>query len=263
MILSKRAALGGTQLDSLDASIVIRSIDPGTPNETVETAGRMGGAGSRVARSHYDSLEATVTYAIDKPKKQLAARRTVFDKVNNWALGKGWLTVNWMSGKRLWVDKVTVPSSGDLFKWTNEYTITFKAFEVPFWQDDTATTAAIAQADSGSGSITVPGMEETVCDAEITNKGSGTIDTLSITIGSSSFSFSNLGLAANERLVIGHQNDGTLYIRIYTGESYFRRVMDKRTGGSSDDLYVKPGANTITITGGTITASVSCFGRYV
>ena len=256
MILSRRAALNGNQLDQEDSRIVIRSLDPGAPQEQIATADLMGGSGSRITGKHVQSLDATVSWAVDIPKKELASRQTVFDKVNKWALQKGWLTFGHKSGKRLYVDKVILPSAGDLFDWTKDFQITFRALSVPFWQDSAATT-------STSGSITVPGTVTTVCDAEITNASGSTIDTLSVAVGDSSFSFTNLGLADGERLVIGHENDGTLYIRKYTGTSYFVRVMDKRSGGSADDLYVEPGSNTITITGGDVTATVSCYGRYV
>lgn len=263
MKLTRRAAMNGTQLDGLDPSIVIRSIDPGTPKKTRQTTPRMGGSGQRPTSNHWDLLEATVAYAIDIPKKQLAARRAVFDKVNAWAMGKGWLTMNAMDGKRMYVSDVSLPSSGDLFNWTDEFTITFRAEGVPFWQDGTATTATIGTSDSGSGSITVPGMVETVCDAEITNEGNSTINSLGITIGSSQFSFTNLGLAADDSLVIGHwAESGDLYIRKFTG-SVYTSVMGKRTGASADDLFVLPGSRTITITGGTVSATVSCYGRYV
>lgn len=256
MILSKRVALNGVQLDQIDNSIVIRRVDPGVTHESVQAVSLMGGAGQRITGEHWDTLEVSVSFAIDIPKKQLAARRAVFDQVIAWALAKGWLTVNWLTGKRMHVDKVVIPDSGDMFAWTNDFTIVFRAYAVPFWTDDEATEA------TGS-SITVPGNVETVCDAEITNGSGSTIDTLSVGVGDSSMSFTNLGLADGERLVIGHGDDGMLYIRIYTGESYYRRVMDKRTGGSSDDLYVKPGANAITVTGGTVTKKISCLGRYV
>ena len=263
MILSRRVALGGSYLDQLDSRIVVRSVDPGVPHEEVSAENLMGGSGQRITGQHWQNIDVAVSFAIDIPKKQLAARKDVFDKVIKWALGKGWLTVNYISGRRLWVDKVVVPGSGDLWEWTNEYTITFRAYGVPFWQDDAATTASIAAADENTGSITVPGTVQTVCDAEITNASGSTIDTMTVTVGNSSFAFSGLGLADEERLVIGHENDGTLYIRKYTGSSYYVRVMDKRSGGSADDLYVEPGANTITITGGDVTATVSCYGRYV
>ena len=262
MKLSRRAALGGVQMDGLDVSVVIRGMDPGTAKKNVQTVSLMGGSGSRVTGKHYESIEASVTYAIMIPRKRLAERRAVFDEVNAWALAGGWLEMNCMDGRCLYVEDVTVPASGDLGDWDSEFTITFHGYGVPFWQDVTATTATIAAADEGSGSITVPGTTETVCNAEITNASGGTIDTMAVTIGSSSFSFSGLGLANGEKLVIGHQNNGVLFIRIYDGNLY-RDAYGKRTGGSADDLYVNPGSNDITITGGSVTATVSCYGRYL
>lgn len=261
MKLSRRIALNGSQLDAVDPSVVIRSIDPGVPHESISAVSRMGGSGQRVTGQHWEYLETAVTYAINLPKEQLAERRAVFDSVNDWALQKGMLTIPFMGEKHVAVDKVVIPDSGDLREWNGEFTITFRAYAVPFWQDDTATTATIAAADESAGTITVPGQVETVCDAEITNASGSTINTMSVAIGDSVMNFTDLGLANGEKLVIGH-NGAMLYIRIYTGASYYRRAMDKRTGGS-DDLYVKPGANAIAITGGAVTATVSCRGRYL
>lgn len=263
MKLSRRVALGNQQMDQIDTAVVIRNVDPGTTRETVEAVNRMGGSGQRITGQHWESLEASVTFAINIPKKQLAERRAVFDQVIAWAMNKGWLTISFMPGKRMYVEKVSVPKSTDLFNWNAEYTITFRAYGVPFWQDSTATTAAVALADEGNGSITVPGNVETVCDAEVTNAGESSIDTMTVKTGSSSMSFSDLGLAAGEKLEIKHGNNGLLTIRIRSAGGVLRSVMDKRTGGSADDLTVTPGNRAIKITGGDVTATVSCFGRYV
>ena len=253
MKLSRRVALGGQQLDQVDEAVVIRSIDTGATRETVQAVSRMGGSGQRVTGRHWDTIDVSVNYAINIPKKQQTARRAVFDAVNAWAMAKGWLTVNYMTGKRLWVDSVTLPGSADLWDWAEEFTITFRAYAVPFWQDVDPVT-------STGESITVPGMTETVCDAEIVNESGATINTLSLTIGGSVFNFTNLGLADEEKLKITHEN-AVLYIRIYTGNTA-RRALSKRTSGS-DDLYVKPGANAIAITGGDVSAVISCYGRYL
>lgn len=252
MILSRRVALGGTQLDSLDDSIVIRSVNTGVPLETVNAVSRMGGFGQRMTKHHWETLEVSVTFAIDLPKSQMIARRAVFDKIIKWAIGGGWLTTNQMDGKRMYAEKAVFPSGGDMRKWTNDYTITFRAYGVPFWQDATATADV-------SGVLTVPGILRTVCDAEIANGGSSTIDSLTVTAGSSTMEFSSLGLAAGETLKIGHGNDGVLWIRIYNNNIY-RSVLDKRTGGSADDLYVEPGMRMVSASSGT--ASFSCYGRY-
>ena len=232
---------------------MIRSIDPGTPKETVQSVSKMGGFGQRITGRHWDTIDVSVTYAIDIPKKRIADRRDVFDAVNAWAQDGGWLTINYMAGRRLYADSVTVPSSEDLWNWTEEFTIIFRAYAVPFWQSDTQTT-------STSSTITVPGTAPTVCDAEIENDSGSTIDTLSVQVGRSAMSFSTLGLADGETLVISHAADGTLSIRIRNGSTY-RSAMDKRTGGSADDLYVNPGSNLITVSDGAHT--VSCYGRWL
>ena len=116
MILSRRVSLGGVHLDSLDNSIVIQSVQPGVPHESVNAVNRMGGFGQRVTSQHWETLEVNVTFAINLPKNQLAARRTVFDKVMKWANVKGWLETNQMPGKRVYVEKAVFPSGGDMRK---------------------------------------------------------------------------------------------------------------------------------------------------
>ena len=252
MILSRRVALGGTQLDSLDNSIAILDVQAGVPHENVNTVNRMGGFGQRVTSQHWESLEVRVTFSIDINKKELTSRRAVFDKAMKWAIDGGWLTTNQMSGKRMYAEKVVLPSGGDMWNWLAQYTIIFIAYGVPFWQDATATSDV-------SGVLTVPGILQTVCNAEIENNGSSIIDSLTVTAGNSSMVFSSLGLAAGETLKIGHRNDGTLWLRIYNNNTY-RSVLDKRTGGSADDLYVDPGARIVSATSGT--ATFTCYGRY-
>ena len=263
MKMSRRVALDSVQLDELNPAIVIRSVDPGTPHETISAADRMGGYGQRITAQHWQTLEITVKYAIDVHKESLAIRRQIFDTVCAWAMKKGWLTVNWMQGKKMHVDKTVIQSCGDMRDWTAEYTIVFRAYGVPFWIDDTATVVEIGSEDSGSGWINVPGAVETICDVELTNGSGDSLDSVSVRIGDSVMSFTDLGLADGKKLVIGHSDDGLLYIRKYTGESTYVSVMEKRTTGSSDDMVVSPGQNLISITGSGLTATVSCRGRYV
>lgn len=255
MRMNRRAALGGIQLDEQDASIIIRGIDTGVPHESMEAVNRLGGVGQRVTMQHWEYLDVNITFAIDKKKTELAARRTAFDKALKWAMRKGWLTVNYMSGRRLYIDKAILPSAGDLWDWTSGYTITLRAYGVPFWQDETATT-------STGSSITVPGVMETVCNANIVNSGSSTINDLTVIVGSSQFVFENLGLGAGETLEIGHTNDGLVTIQIKSAGDVYRSAYGKRATISADDLVVEPGENGITVAGGTTTKTISCCGRW-
>lgn len=261
MKLTRRAALDGNQLDAVDAAVVIQGVDAGTPKETVQSAGLYGGFGSRETMQHYDSLDATVTYAILKPKKDIAARRTVFDKVNAWAVKKGWLTMSQMDGKRLRVDKVIIPAMGDPMEWTAEYTITFRAYKVPFWQDATATnvTDTLAAETQKSVAVTAPGSAPTVIDVEFTNTSGGTCTAFEVEIGGKKMELTGLALANNAKLTISHGTDGILSITAGSASAYG----NQEPGGLSD-LVVQPGSNTVKVTADAAgSLKISLYGRYL
>lgn len=257
MILSKRVALGGVQLDELHDAIVIRSIDPGVPKESISAVSRMGGWGQRMTGQHWDTLEVSVTYAIDIPKREMILRRQVFEAVTAWALKKGWLTVNWMEGRRFWVDKVIIPGSGDLWNWTDEYTIVFRAYNVPFWQDELPANAVSNTAASGRVWIQVGGNMPTVLDATFQNRSGMTINNLWVQAAGRRITLANLGLGGSSTLTISHGTDGLLQIKIGSTSVY-----SKYTG--ADDLIVNPGNVAVDYSAdraGTLT--VQSYGRWV
>ena len=257
MILSKRVALGGQQLDELHERIVIRSIDPGVPTETIQAVSQMGGFGQRVTGQHWDVLEVSVSFAIDIEKRLMAERRAVFDMVNSWAMRKGWLTVNWLPGRRMWVDKVVFPGSGDLWDWTSEYTIVFRAYGVPFWQDETPSSGTSGTSSSGSVWISNNGNMTSVVDVTFRNMSGMTIHNFYTQVSGNVIRLSSLGLGGRETLRIHHGSDGLLQIHIGG-----RSVYDRYSG--DDDLYIGPGGTSVYYSAdraGILTAE--CYGRYV
>ena len=257
MILSRRVALDGVQLDELDERIVIRSIDPGVPKEALSVTDRMGGAGQRMTMQHWQALEIAVSFAIDVYKRDLETRKQIFDMVNAWALKKGWLTVNYIPGRRVYVDKVVVPGSGDLWDWTREYQIIFRAYGVPFWQDEEPVTAEKKTVSTGSVQIAVNGTAESVLNIYFKNVSGKTIPDFSVSAGGCTLALTGVNIGVNETLAITHEGDGTLKAKCGT-----RNVYGLMTG--SDDLYVKPGVNTVTVNAGRAgNLTVENFGRYV
>jgi hypothetical protein len=238
MILSRRVALGGAQLDEISPWIVIRSVDHGVPKETISAVSQMGGSGQRITSAHWETMDVSVSYAIDLPKKRLEERRQIFEAVNAWANRGGWLTFSWMPNRRLYVDKVILPSMGDAWDWTNEYTITFRAYGVPFWQEATPNQAASGVQSSGSLWLYTGGDVRGVLDATFQNQSGMTISNFSISTPWSSLSLSGISLGGYSALEIYHGTDGLL--RITAGGS---SVYGKYSG--SDDLYVYPGGATV------------------
>ena len=238
MILSRRVSFCGEQLDELDESIVIRHADPGVPNESVNTVERMGGWGSRVTGQHWNQLEATVTFAINIRKNEMNRRREVFDRVIAWANRKGWLEFSAIEDRRLYVEKAVIPGGGDMREWLNEYTITFRAYSVPFWESKVPVTAVIESTSSGTAGIEVGGTAPSTLDVSFRNISGATIPNVSIWLNSQSMALNGVNLTASETLEITHPQENGGLLRIMAGS---RNVYALRTG--IDDLTVKPGVN--------------------
>lgn len=257
MILSRRAALNGIQLDELYGRIVIRGIELGAPEESVESVNLLGGAGQRILRNHAETLSVIVRWAMNVPKNDLITRRRIYEDVCKWARQKGWLTVNYMPDRRLYVETVKF-SGAELFNWTDEYEITFTAYSVPFWQDIVPESISKTSVSSASFNMLIPGQYKTVADAEFTNTSGSSIATFSITVGGNTIALTGLTLANNKKLSIYHEDNGILRITA-DGTS----VYDKRSAASADDLYAEPGTAAVSMTaGGAGTLKVSVRGRY-
>lgn len=257
MILSKRIALNGNQLDEIDDAIVIRSIDPGITKESISTTSKMGGSGQRMTSQRWETLEVVVRFAILIQKWEMARRREVFDQVIAWAMQKGWLTVNWMPERRLYIDYVQIPGSGDMWEWTDEIQLVFRAYNIPFWLDETPAQAVSGTQASGTLTIQVGGNVESVIDATFANKSGMTIQNFRIAAGGNEIKLAGLNLGGSATLKIDHRTDGLLRIRIGSTSVY-----EKYTG--ADDLIVKPGSVNVTFTAdraGILT--VQNYGRHV
>lgn len=246
MILSRRVSLGNVHLDEIDDAVVIRGVDTGVAHENVNAVNRMGGFGQRMTQQHWEALEVGVTFAIDVNKRDLARRREVFDKVMAWASQKAWLRTTSQPGKRMRVDKTIFPSAGDLRDWTNEYTITFRAYGVPFWQEVSPAGMEVESIREGGITFEVGGTVPTVADVTAQNISGQTINTMTITVGGNSFIFEKLALAGGETLFISHRSDGVLQLRAGT-EGNTRSVFSLRTPASADDLVCGPGTVSVDI----------------
>lgn len=274
MILRRRAALNGNWLDEADPRIVIRGIDAGVPHESIQAMNRMSGVGQRVTSEHFETLDVVITFAIMVPRRDLRTRREVFETAVGWAMQRGWLTVNYMAdnraqqNRRMHVDKVIIPSAGDMWNWTDEYAITLRAYNVPFWQEINPATIQVQNAGNGwHGQIGVRGMFRTVADVTFKNTSGSTLNNFAVTTDGNQIMLENLGLPNNQAVEFVHEADGLLRIqtRIINaqGQTTITSVYNKQKTGGAEDLYMDPGTKTVSITtGGNGVLTVSVYGRY-
>ena len=226
MIWSRRAALNGVQLDEVDPSIVIQSIELADERDNISAVGTAYGYGQRVTGSRRDTLEVTVKFGIDIRKDNMAGRVTALEA----------------------------------WEWAREYSITFRAYCIPYWEDETPAQAVGAVAQSGSMVLGVPGNTKTVAEIRVANKSGATITSVNITVAGQTMSFTGLSLGGSQTLIIDHVLSGKLYyLRARTGNV---SVLAKRTG--ANDFIVRPGNNSISWSASRavqVTASVR--GRYL
>ena len=281
MKLTRRVKVCGTQLDELAPEIVIQGVDLGNSKENISAVDRLGGFGQRITGAHWQTLEASVKVGINVPKINQSKRAQIWEQISNWCANKsGWLSITFdgrstlmlpgpewkgttgggstvYQNRRMYVDKVIMPSAGDLYKWTDEYTIIFRAYNVPFWQDETATTVSSGVSKGMNIMLTVPGRVLTPVDVTFVNRSGQTINNFQVQTNQSVITLTGISLGGSATLTISHGTDGLMSIKKGSTSLY-----EKYTG--SDDLLIGPGNQVISYStdrAGLLTASV--FGRYV
>lgn len=254
MQLRHRVALNGVELDELDDRIIIQSIQTASGQTSMTGISLYGRDGQRLTNVQRDTIDVEIGFGLLIRKTDMAARAELLETVNTWAAaaskenGGAWLTVNYKENRRIFVVLADPAEEGDLKDWTNTFRITFRAFGVPYWQEAQGKTTMLRIGTNQTATIVVSGSVRTVADVELKNESGANISTVTVQAGSSVMVFDSLGMGASETLVIDHDGSGMLSIRIRNALGQYRSAMDKRTGESSDDLYISPGEQTIGFT---------------
>ena len=63
----------------------------------------------------------------------MAGREAVLEAVNSWAASGGTLTLSHKPGRRLAVVLAQAPGMGNAWEWTNEFSLVFRSYAIPFW----------------------------------------------------------------------------------------------------------------------------------
>lgn len=247
MILSHRVALDFVQLDSLDDRIMVKGIEEGAARETISAVPTFGAAGQRITGRHRDTLEVKVKFGINVHKKEMQARQEIFDKVCAWAMNGGLLQVGHRPGQSLRVVCAQLPAEGDPWAWTAVYEIVFRAYEVPYWEDDEPTEVEgvlnLSDQIFTLGTLNNPGPDA-VCDVTVSNRWIGACQRVQIWVGETHMDLHNVGLEPGQDLKIEHAGK-ILRMGIYQGNTFVRTVLDCRTPDSSDELVAKNGSSTV------------------
>lgn len=223
------AYMDGVALSSIHADIAILDISHEQPSTRRETANHAKGAGLFIGESVREQTRVTITFELHMYR--IAARQEVCQQVAAWAQGRI-LETNDRPGQRLHVVCEEPPMISSAKNWTEPVSVTFTAYEQPFWEENFPAKATLTNA-SRTGTLFVPGNGGYAkADALITM--GETLSTLTITADETSITLSGIAIPAGGIISISHDEHGILKIMYGT-----LSLLDKRTG--SDELLVKSG----------------------
>ena len=249
--------LDGVELSAIAPEIIVTDITHNAPVREVRASDIAGRNGKLYTRTVTSSTGVTVSFEIHTP--DVRRRASLMEEVQRWAMPGGVLTTSDRPDRVLRVVCDSLPTIGSAQKWTGVCSIGFVAYAVPFWEDETPRFVSIT--GNGSKSLFVPGFAAPAgVEAKVTNTGSSSISSVTLTAGETSMTFSGVALEAGQTMTISHDARGLLTARI-GGAS----VLDKRTPASSDELELDPGKHaTLSVTtDGTASTTFEVRGRYV
>ena len=252
-------ALNGIELHSLDGRIILQGVDEGSASWNITTGNRAGNSGQHVTGIEKRYRDVIVNFAIAE-KRDMIQRANIIQMVCAWAAAGGDLTVSYRDRQKLRVVCTALPSVKNLDKWAETYSITFRAYQVPFWVSMDPESATISAGTSGSASLRVKESAGGKLCFEATNSSGSTVDAVTVGANGKTLTFSSLGLVNGEKLIGDYDDNDIQRLRILNGSTY-RSVLDKRTG--ADDVLLNCGGNTISVTSGSaLSWKVYTYGRW-
>lgn len=242
MITYSKVWLNDEALHNIDSSILVQSITESEPEVNLPLTTRMYG-GSLAGAEARKSLEVSIDFVI--VQRDPRVRSGIIQKIRAWASSEGLLALSTHPDQQLRVRCTQYPMEST--KWLDSLTVVFTAYAVPWWED--AYTNITEGKTSGNSEVELmaSGTTRSPMDVTITNDGSNTCNSVTITTRDGSFELRSLGLAPNEVLTIGHDTKGLMYIQIASASGVVRSAYDKRTKDSMDEIWMYPSGNTVRI----------------
>lgn len=277
--------IGSVALSTLSDKIYIRDIIEEPYEEEIFKASKAYYAGQRVSKKVRRALSVRVVFVVRERNPQ--KRAEIFDSIASWAESDRTLYVNYRTitrvtesgytyteGRRLSRVVVTEPPAiNSANKWTQDVAITFTAFDVPYWEDESkygysfaANTLDIFSRYLYSGNIYNRGTEESPVTMRITNDSSSQLQSMNIRCGKSWFYFENLDIDPGAGLEIDYDSDnGILKILERRSDGLLGvNKMPCRTAESQDDLMISPGAVSVQVSANVaVSGYFYCRGRYL
>lgn len=250
-------AIDGVYLHDLDSRIIVQSIDEGEAKMSPRTVMLGGRVGQRLTTMDRQMLDVVVRFAVSG-RRDMIGRAKIIEDIAAWASGSSILTVDYRPNRRLHVVCVQYPSIGNIKEWNEDMAITFRAYEQPYWEDETPTMVGASFTAEKNVKMFTPGSMPTPLNAIIRNPAESEITSVELLCDGQKLAFDGIHLGQGSEMRIDH--NGSIMQATIDGAT----VYGCRTTDSDDDLMLLPGMRTITVrVNGTADVKLHVRGRYL
>ena len=227
MTSAYRVWLDGRSLTEVDPSILITDVVEHGPKMNISSCSNARYDGMRMMRKTRQSLSVSICLEIRERRRE--RRQDVMEKIALWAGSGKALSISTRPGQRLLVALEEMPEEISSQRWTQEVALTFTAYAIPYWEDETP-VRVYAHGKSGQTSITPAGCTGCFLEAVIVNSSENTLTQVKIQANGHTMELKGMSVAPEEKLEIRYDEEGLLHLP-------FRF----RTAQSCDDLLLMPG----------------------
>lgn len=255
MLLRFDAINGGAKFSEIAEEVILLDIIEDPAEMNVQTSPLAGGPGMLVSSATRKSLTVRLVYVIREMDP--VRRAELRDKVARWAYQASQLEISTRPGKQLSAKAYIPTAQGSALRWTDELTITFTAYQLPYWVDSQV-TGEIHSTDEfgliGAVAITPNGADVAIpVSCVVAPSEPGTLTDFEIGVGNTKIVLSGLEVINGMVEVDGFNEyrEDSLYIESATGhdmrirDNNGKSYLHTRTASSNDTLMAVQGIRNV------------------
>lgn len=238
MMSRYQAWLNNVEISDINPDILITDINYKTVERDYRIADFGRKHGSLAGKDFIKENGVQVSFMVRK--YSTVERQAVIQDLIKWCYAGGWLETSDRPFQRMYVKCTKLPTIPSVMKWLDVISVEFTAYAFPFWQDKTPQKLTVASGGTG----TAKNFSALEVEAEAVITATAALSSFTLTCGDTSFVFSGLSVSAGSTVVIDY-TDAEHILEIKNGTT---SLLHKRSAGSSDDLLLLPGENTVSFT---------------
>lgn len=242
MVTRYKVYKNGWALHDVADSIYITDIQEMPAEMETVTQSIAGSDGSMLVAHKRTALQVRISFQIRE--YDVAKRREVLNDVLAWATIDGDLMIGDRPKQRLAATLDTTAALSSL-KWTDTLTLSFTAWNAPFWISTSTDTLTLTAGTGDSHTITLEGNHICYPTIMMGNEGDTAINSISVKVGTNQINFTNLNMLPGGIIYIMPFSpcSGQLTM-VMMDDNGTKHLNGNRTSSSADNLPIQGGKAT-------------------